>query len=264
MGNVKTKFIAYYGRKVNYMGHLKEYYDAMTFYELSEGIDVETIICAVEEIINTKEVDISTNCESIQLAFDNAIYYIRDDYTQYYFDERCRELRDAAKTIIKEGSFDGAGLVWWNKNIVELIHQVFDEEYFLNQMVHLRRSKTSGCKTGLRSVLYKLNMEQLKQYYQLISYGVERFHWFVNEIVWDLMHCNLYSEAYDQIPGDAVHNELAEDSSQSCFLDYIDKKEIAENLFTAIEYHTFIAETVAEILYDLGYDEAFIYLNTAL
>lgn len=245
------------------MGHLKEYYDAMTFYELSEGTDVETIICAVEEIINTKEVDISTNCESIQIALDNASYYIRDDYTKYYFYERCRELRDAAKTIIKEGSFDGAGLVWWNKNIVELIHQVFDEEYFLNQMVHLRRSKTSGCKTGLQSVLHKLNMEQLKQYYQLISYGVERFNWFAGEDVWDEMLDHLSYQSRFLSGNDNLFSDLEDDSHFLCFFDYISMERIIEILLITIEYHTFIAETVAEILYDLGYDEAFIYLNSA-
>ena len=254
---------AYNGGKVNYMGHLKEYYDAMTFYELDEDKGIEKIINAVEETINTIDVDFNTNFESIEIAFDNASYYIRDDYTQYYFNERCQELRDEAKNMVKEGSFDGTCLVWWNKNVVELIHQVFDEEYFVNQMVHLRRSKTSGCKTKLHSILYKFNMEQLLQYYRLISYGVERLHWFVNEVDWDLMHVYLYSEEYNQITGDAVFNGFENKSLPLYLFNCMRKEQVVEILITNIEYHTFIAETVAEILYDWGYDEAFMYLNTA-
>ena len=243
------------------MGYLKEWYDEMTFYELSEGVDIEKIIHAVEETLNTTDVDFNTDFESIELAFENASYYIKDDYTQYYFDVRCQELRDVSKDLIKGGSFDGASLVWWSKNIAELIHQVFDEEYFVNQMVHLRRSKTSGCKAKLQSLLYKFNETQLKEYYQLISYGVERFYWFVNELDWELMHVYLYSQAYDPTTSEAVLNGFESNSSQPCFFNCIEKEQIAEILFTAIEYHTSIAENIAEILYDLGYNDAFMYLN---
>jgi hypothetical protein len=245
------------------MGHLKEYYDAMTCYELTEDTDIETIICAVEETINIKELDVNTNYESIKIAFDNASYYIEDDCAQFYFDEHRQELRDAARKIVKENSFDQEEFVWWIQNVLELIHQVFNEDYFLNRMVHLRRSKTSGCKAKLRTALYKLNMEQLKEYYQLISYGVEKFHWFVNELDWELMYYNLHSESYKREMEDCLLNEFEDSSSPLSFLNYIDKEKIAETLFDSIEYHTFIAENTAEILYDFGYDDAFMYLNTA-
>jgi hypothetical protein len=106
-------------------------------------------------------------------------------------------------------------------------------------------------------------MEQLLQYYRLISYGVERLHWFVNEADWDLMHVYLYSEEYNQITGDAVINGFENKSSPPYLFNCMRKEEVVEILITNIEYHTFIAETVAEILYDWGYDEAFMYLNTA-
>lgn len=243
------------------MGYLKERYDEMTFYELSEGMDIEKIICAVEKTLNTTDVDFNTDFESIEIAFENASYYIKDDFTQYYFDVRCQELRDVSKDLIKGGFFDGASLVWWNKNIVELIHQVFDEECFVNRMVHLKRSKTSGCKARLQSVLYKFNMEQLKQYYQLISYGVERFCWFANELDWELMHVYLSSQVYDPITSEAVTNGFECNSSQPYFFNCVEKEQIAEILLTVIEYHTSIAENIAEMLYDLGYNDAFMYLN---
>ena len=243
------------------MAYLKERYDEMTFHELSEDMDIEEIIYAVEETINTANVDFNTNFESIKIAFDNARYYIKDDYTQYYFNKRCRELCDAAKDIVKEDSLDGVDFVWWNKNIVELIHQVFDEEYFVNQMVHLRRSKTSGCKSKLQSLLHKFNEKQLKEYYQLISYGVERFCWFASDDVWDEMLDHLSYQLCFLSGNDNLFNDLEDGSPSLRFFNYISRERFIEILLIAIEYHTFIAEKTAEKLYNWGYDEAFMYLK---
>ena len=82
---------------------------------------------------------------------------------------------------------------------------------------------------------------------------------FVNEDVWDEMHDHLSFQSCRQAENDLL-DEL-EDALY--FFNYIDKERIVEIILISIEYHTFIAETVAEILYDGGYDEAFMYLNTA-
>ena len=51
-----------------------------------------------------------------------------------------------------------------------------------------------------------------------------------------------------------AENDLLDELEDAIyFFNYIGKERIVEIILIAIEYHTFIAETVAEILYNLGY-----------
>lgn len=259
LNNIFNNFIAYYGGKANYMEHTKNHYDEMTFSKSTEKSDVEKIIYAIEAMIQIKELDINTDYESIKIAFDNSSYYVPNGYYQNYFYKRSLEIINNAKNIVDERSFNENDFIWLNKNILKLIQQVFDEEYFKKQIAHLRRLTTSGGKEKLRTLLHKYNVEQLKEYYQLISYGFEKFYLFTNEDVWDEMHEYLSVQSCRRTENEYLVDEL-EDNFY--FFNYIDKEQITEIFLIAIEYHTSIAENAAEVLYDFGYDEALRYINT--
>ena len=240
------------------MEHLKTYYNPRTFSTLTANAEIEKIIHAIEETIRIKELDVNRDYESIKIAYDNSNYYIPGGYAQNCYYQRNLALINKAKNIAEERTFCKEDFVWWNKSVLELIQQAFDEEYFKKQVAHLRLLTTSGSKEKLQSLLNNFNIEQLKEYYQLIAYGVEKFCLFVNEDAWDEMHDHLKFQSCRQ-----AENDLLDESEDALyFFNYIDKERIVEIILIAIEYHTFIAETVAEILYDWGYDEAFMYLNT--
>ena len=240
------------------MEHLKTYCNQMLFSGLTANAEIEKIIHAIEETMQIKEMDLNRDYESIKIAYDNSNYYIPSGYAQNCYYQRNLALINKAKNIAEERDFNQEDIVWWNKSVLKLIQQAFDEKYFKEQVAHLRLLTTSGSKEKLKSLLHKFNVEQLKEYYQLISYGFKRLCLFVNEDVWDELQDHLSFQS-SCIAGNDLLDELGD---ALYFFNYINRERIVEIILTTIEYHTFIAETVAEKLYNWGYDEAFMYLNT--
>lgn len=121
-------------------------------------------------------------------------------------------------------------------------------------------------KKMLREYLDKFNMEQLKEFFRLISHYRTERGFFINEDAWSKMMTgfNVVSRKKNKDIPIWDNKNIFFRENETYFFDCLNKKRIADALYKYINDRVIMAENMAETLYNCGYEEAMQYPEMVL
>ena len=163
------------------------------------------------------------------------------------------------------------------KTIAQVIYEHIDkneeqagelakEIYMRGRDVPIHDNSERYDKKMLREYLDKFDMEQLKDFFRLISYYRADRGFFINEGSWSKMMTGFNVVARKKNKDIPIwdNKNIFFKESETYFFDYMNKRRVADALYKYINDKVIMAENMAETLYHSGYEDAMQYPEMVL
>jgi len=228
----------------------------------------EEIIKIIEKIYKLENIDTSFRHEDVEVALYNCDYYIRPGKDKAQFMNQFQLIFSQIKEDLKDNP---EWLVRWrcSMELMDLIKQSFDEEYFKEQVARRRKESNVVSKDKLKTYLKRFDKDQLEVFLQIIVQYRLQFGMFMSNpssaALWKRIDDACRELGYD-IPFelDSAEGKNFLDSNPRYYFKYLGKATIATELCSAIDLDVALAGSVAKKLYKNGYEATLNYLHTKL
>lgn len=234
-------------------------------YGAEFNMSSEKIINIIEKIYKLEILDSDFEFKDIEVTLYNCDYYVRPGIFKETFLRRC------AKTFKKAMENRGAesdDLIYMDYmvQVLYLIKEFFDEEYFKEQVDRRRNSAVPGNKDKLKMYMKRLDEEQLKEFLCMMVHSRRHYGLFISETssaaFWEEIH-NACRKAGCNVPLNfsTTEGERFLENNAFYFFDYLSKNTIANLLCGAIDLDVAFASSVAKKFYRCGGEATLNYIN---
>ena len=149
---------------------------------------------------------------------------------------------------------------------VEQAGELAEKIYMRGRKAPVHNNSKHYDKKMLREYLDKFNMEQLREFFNLISYYRIERGFFINEDAWSKMMTGFNVVARKKNKDIPIwdNKNIFFRENETYFFDCLNKKRIADALYKYINDKVIMAENMAATLYHCGYEDAMQYPEMVL